>query len=374
MSPQEAARVARLHFGTDPGAVKDYVRDTRRLGFLETLGQDVRYALRGFRRAPLFALTVIGTIAIGLGWNTAAFTIFNSYLLRPIDARDPHSLYGFGWQDLRENRPPLTWSQLDRLRQEHPGFTSVTAIRSLRTRLEGRYAAATLVDGEFFHMLGVNAALGRALLPEDNQDSSPVLVLNYTTWQNRFSGAADVLGRKVLIQGHPFVVVGVMPEEFTGLGHSVSDFWAPLATLPEFEDTPNPFAPETPAPSSPAGCCPARACSKPVAPHRLAAEGDGTSSPVTSAACRPHIASHAGAVESPLSGRLFSIGIVFLLVLLSACANVANMMLARAMSRQREIGIRLSLGAARGRLIQPAIAHRERPARHSSSRARLRRF
>ena len=82
-----------------PGAVKDYVRDTHRIGFLETLLHDIRYALRGFRRAPPFALTVIGTIAIGLGWNTAAFTLFNAAFLRPIDARDPYSLYAFGWQD-----------------------------------------------------------------------------------------------------------------------------------------------------------------------------------------------------------------------------------------------------------------------------------
>ena len=77
----------RLQFGTDPGAVKDYIRDQRRIGFLETLFADVCYALRGFRRTPLFALTVIGTIAIGLGWNTAAFTIFSATMLRPIDAR-----------------------------------------------------------------------------------------------------------------------------------------------------------------------------------------------------------------------------------------------------------------------------------------------
>lgn len=133
MAPEQAARAARLHFGTDPGAVKDYVRDTHGIGFLETLLHDIRYALRGFRRAPPFALTVIGTIAIGLGWNTAAFTLFNAAFLRPIDARDPYSLYAFGWQDRTGNGTPVTWRQLDELRQQRPGLAAITATHSLRS-------------------------------------------------------------------------------------------------------------------------------------------------------------------------------------------------------------------------------------------------
>ncbi len=355
MPPAEAARVARLHFGTDPGAVKDYVRDTRRIGFIETLFHDVRYALRGFRRAPLFALTVIGTIAIGLGWNTAAFTLFNAAFLRPIDARDPYSLYAFGWQDRSGAGTPVTWQQLDDLRQQRPGLAGITAMRSLRTRMDGRFAGATLVDGEFFHMLGVNAALGRTLLPEDNraQDSSPVLVLSYTTWQNRFSGATDILGRKVLIRGHPFVVVGVMPDGFTGLANSLPDLWAPLATLPDFEDIPNPFAPDTPAPVGLAG----RLKPGESAEQAQAALTAWMQRFAPDQAARATLRSLAtlATLASRQLAALLPVAIVFFLVLLSACANVANMMLARGMSRQREIGIRLSLGAARPRLIRQLL-------------------
>jgi predicted permease len=355
MPPAEAARAARLHFGTDPGAVKDYVRDTRRVSFLETLVQDIRYALRGFRRAPLFALTVIGTIAIGLGWNTAAFTLFNAAFLRPIDARDPYSLYAFGWQDRSGAGTPVTWRQLDDLRQQRPGLAGITAMRSLRTRMDGRFAGATLVDGEFFHMLGVNAALGRTLLPEDNraQDSSPVLVLSYTTWENRFSGATDILGRKVLIRGHPFVVVGVMPDGFTGLANSLPDLWAPLATLPDFEDIPNPFAPDTPAPVGLAGRLkPGERAEQ--AQAALTAWMRRLAPDQTPHATLTSLATLANLARRQLAA-LLPVAIVFFLVLLSACANVANMMLARAMSRQREIGIRLSLGAARPRLIRQLL-------------------
>jgi predicted permease len=355
MPPQEAARAARLHFGTDPSAVKDYVRDTRRISFVETLFHDIRYALRGFRRAPLFALTVIGTIAIGLGWNTAAFTLFNAAFLRPIDVRDPYSLYAFGWQDRSGEGSPVTWRQLDELRQQRPGLAGITAMLPLRTRMEGRFAGATLVDREFFPMLGVSAALGRTLLPEDNrsQDSSPVVVLSYATWQNRFSGAADVLGRKVLIHGHPFVVVGVMPDGFTGLGHGMPDLWAPLTMLASFEDMPNAFAPDALAPVILSGRL------KPGESAEQAQAALTAWMRRLDPAQAPHATLMSLATLANLARRqlvgLLPVAIVFFLVLLSACANVANMMLARAMSRQREIGIRLSLGAGRSRLIRQLL-------------------
>jgi len=355
MSPREAARAARLHFGTDPGAVKDYVRDTRRLGFIETLFHDVRYALRGFRRTPLFALTVIGTIALGLGWNTAAFTIFNSVVLRPIDALDPHSLYGFGWQNPDGDSVQLTVSQLEDLRKAHPGFSAITANFPVRIRLDGRFAACDLVDGEFFQTLDINAKLGRTLLPSDDRSpgGSPAAVLSYSAWQNRFGGAADVLGRKLPVQGHPYEVVGVMPEGFTGLGHAFGDVWVSLSNLAQFEDTPNPLSPDAPAPFILAGRLQPGYSEQQAAAALTAWIRNFMPDRV------PRATLMSLATMVPFTDRMFAIltpiAVVFLLVLLSACANVANMMLARAMARQREIGIRLSLGAARGRLIRQLL-------------------
>jgi predicted permease len=354
MSEAEAKRQTRVQFGVGDSA-REECRDARGIGFFETLLQDIRYAMRGFRLRPMFALTVIGTIAIGLGWNTAAFTFFNAVLLRPIDARDPYSLYAFGWQDHAGDGIPVTWRQIEDLRNVHPGLTGITATHSLRTRMDGRIANCTLVDGEYFQMLGVNAAIGRTLLPKDSRSpgSSPAVVLGYTMWQNRFGGAADILGRKVLIQGHPFEVVGVMPEGFTGLGHNYPDLWASLTMITDFEETPNAFAPDASAPVSLAG--------------RLnPGESVGQAQAALTAWMQksaPEQAPHATflslATLASLGRRqlaaLVPVGIVFFLVLLSACANVANMMLARAMSRQREIGIRLSLGAARGRLIRQLL-------------------
>jgi predicted permease len=355
MDAAEAERQARIQFGVGDSA-KEGCRDARRVNFFETLFQDIRYALRGFRKRPLFALTVTGTIAIGLGWNTAAFTIFNAYFLHPIDARDPYSLYAIDWQDRTGEGTPLTWRQLDELRNSHTGLAGISAMLSLRSRMNDRFATCTLVDGEYFHMLGVNAAIGRALSPEDARSpgSSPAVVLSYTTWQNRFNAAGDILGRKVLIHGHPFVIVGVMPQGFTGLGHSLPDLWASLARMADFEDIPpNAFAPDAPALVGIAGRL------KPGESMEQARAALTAWMQRSAPAQMPRAILTSLATPLPLQPRYYAafvpIGIVFLLVLLSACANVANMMLARAMSRQREIGIRLSLGAARGRLIRQLL-------------------
>lgn len=359
MPPEQAARAARLRFGTQPSAVKDYVRDQHRIGFLETLFADIRYAVRGFRRAPLFALTVIGTIAIGLGWNTAAFTVFNAYMLRPIDARDPYSLYGIGWGNRDGDANPFVSNRLDDLRREHPGMTAIAAIYMLRTRLDGRFANCTLVDGEYFRMLGINPAMGRVIGPADDYPGSNLAVLSYGAWQNRFDSAVDIVGQGVVVQGHPFTIIGVMPEGFSGLGHGFPDIWAPLGSAAAFGvpgaagHPPNGLASNPPMAVNLAGRL-APGVRKEQAQaaltawiQRLALEHS------------PYAQLQSLATLVPLSRRVVgpfvSVGVVFFLVLLSACANVANLMLARAMARQREIGIRLSLGAARARLIRQLL-------------------
>jgi hypothetical protein len=325
MNAVEAGRQARIQFGVGDSA-REECRDARHVSFFETLFQDIRYALRGFRQRPLFAATVVGTIAIGLGWNTAAFTIFNAYLLHPIDARDPYSLYAIGWQDRAGNGISVTRRQLEDLRNQHPGLTGITATYALRTRMDSRFATCTLVDGEYFHMLGVNAAIGRTLLPEDNLSpgSSPAVVLGYTTWQNRFGGNADILGRKVQIHGHPFIVVGVMPEGFTGLGHSLPAIWASLANLSDFEDLPNTFAPDAPVAVNIAGrLMPGESMEQ--AQAALTAWMQKSAPEQAPHATLLSLATLATMGRRQLAA-LVPVGIVFFLVLLSACANVANMM------------------------------------------------
>ncbi len=216
--------------------MKEAHTDARRIGLVETLLRDVRYALRGFRRGPLFAAAVIGTIAMGLGWNTAVFTIFNAYVLRPLAVHDPYSLYQIYWTDRAGQNHDFTWSQFQDLRSAQRAFTQVSAFLPFQSRMEGRFAQGTLVSGEYFEMLGVAPLMGRALLPVD---SEPVIVLSYAAWQNRFAADAGIVGRKVSLRGHPFQVIGVMPESFSGLNTRFKfDFWAPIAMRSVLSDGP----------------------------------------------------------------------------------------------------------------------------------------
>ncbi len=125
MNAREAARRARVQFGGVEQA-KEECRDARGIGWIETLLQDVRYALRGFRRTPGFALTVVATIALGLGLNTTLFTIFNAYVLRPVAVRDPYNLYLFTWMNRKGDGHLFTWQELQDFRNQNPAFSEVT--------------------------------------------------------------------------------------------------------------------------------------------------------------------------------------------------------------------------------------------------------
>jgi len=356
MSPAEARRRARIRFGVGDVA-KEECRDARRITFVEHLFQDVRYALRGFRRGPLFAFAVIGTIALGLGWNTAVFTIFNAYVLRPLAVRDPHSLYRIDWTDRAGHGHGFTWNQYQDLRTAQRAFTQVAAFSPFGIRMDGRFAQGVLVSGNYFEMLGVPALLGQARLPADS-GAEPAIVLSYAAWRNRFAADPDIVGRKVSLQGHPFAVMGVMPESFSGLDTRFRfDFWAPIGMTSLLSGGADVLGPEHPERINVAGRLKAD-----VSVQQAQSELTAWVQRVTATEAAEQRAAGAGLFSLATGVRrngvfaaILIVAIPFGVVLLSACANVANMMLARALSRQREIGIRLSLGAGRGRLIRQLL-------------------
>src|SRR5579863_649783 len=165
VSDTEAAGLARVQFGGVEQA-KEECRDARGLFWIDTILQDVRYALRGFRRTPAFALTVVATIALGLGLNTTLFTIFNAYVLRPIAVRDPYSLYQFTWMNRNGENDRFSWREFQDLQNQNPAFSEVLGFDHLGfARVEGHTMFGELVTGNYFRMLGVNAVLGRTLIP-----------------------------------------------------------------------------------------------------------------------------------------------------------------------------------------------------------------
>lgn len=357
MSPEDADRAARRQFGSLT-VVREECRDERRIGLWETLCQDIRYALRGMRRAPGFALTAIVTIGLGLGINTAAFTVFNAYVLRPLAVNDPYALYEAHWVTKSGKTRGFTWAQYQQLRQNNPAFADAIVTRGIQSQVSGRQCFADFVSGNYFSMLGVGAAFGRTLTPADDAERAPAAVLSYAAWQNFFASDQEAVGRKILVHGYPLTIVGVAQAGFSGLGDQMRDFWMPASMYSQVAEGADPFK-LTSSESLEVigrlrlGISAARASVLLNALVPRLADDPGSRNKVAAIALRSnatavHVSPQAFTILLPLTA-------VFMLVLMMACANVANLMLARAVVRQREIGIRLSLGAARARLIRQLL-------------------
>jgi len=361
LSAADARARALARFGPMPLAA-DQCRDARGIGVVDDLIRDALYAFRTFRRAPLAALTIVATVALGLGLVTAVFAVYGIFMLRVDAVRNPGELFSVTME--RSIRPhpdsggPFTRPDYDAMRRETSVFTDAFAMDETAARVEDRLVRGTLVTGNFFQVLGVQTTLGRPLLPEDDERGAgrPMIVLSDTGWRKLFRGDRAVIGRRVVIKGAPYEIVGVMPDGFRGLGITPPDFWAPLALAWHFDDA--------------AG----RA-------DEIGVEIVGRLKPgLSPEAARTALAVWAsGRTEfNRLPGRLRQVWLTprqgtlsandsemlllfsplffaFGLILMIGCANVANLLLARGVSRQQEIGIRLSLGASRRRVIRQLL-------------------
>ena len=358
-SEAEAGRLARLDFGR-VGAVKEDCRGVRGIDSFESTLQDVRYALRSFRRSPGFVLTVSGTIALGLGLNLALFTLFNAYVLRPISIRDPYSLYGFEWTDRQGRGHAFSWDEYKQLERDQPAFDEIAAEQYVYTRVNGHAFQGQMVTGNYFQMLGVIAELGRPLLPEDAAapGREPVIVLSYEAWQSMFGGRRDIVGTKITVRGFPMEVVGVARKGFQGLSEVPRDFWAPLTMAARLQDGPDLFGQEHPERLNVVGRL-RSGQSVSSAEAMLTAWSQRMTLQLPEESKAAGVWLHSEATSIPLTPELLIVFsplvAAFGLVLVLACTNVASMMLARATARQREIGIRLSLGALRRRLIRQLL-------------------
>ena len=360
MPPAEARHVAQARFGSTTLAA-DECRDQRGTALLDNTIRDIQYALRTFKRAPLAALTIVITVSIGLGVVAVLYTVLNTMLFRIDQVPEIDEIYTVvrPQQQVDTDLTLFTRPRFEALRSETQAFSDAYAAHNeLDLRVDGRMMAINLVSGSFFDVANVRPAIGRALSHADDKRGSgnPVIVLSDKGWERHFKRAQDVVGRTVLVAGAGYEIVGVMPQGFRGLEVGAPDLWAPLSRFADF--MPDHRGGDSTVPVQIVGRL-RPGVSMESARAQIAAwdANQSTAKDANGRTMSIELQPRDGTIPQPWEAiAVFTpLFLAFGLILLIGCANVANLLLARGVARQKEIGIRLSLGASRRRIVRQLI-------------------
>jgi predicted permease len=387
VSPHEAQRAARIEMGSTE-TVKNKVRAATWESTAESIWQDIRYSLRIMAKSPGFTAVAILSLALGIGANTAIFTLINNLMLKSLPVSNPQDLVAFGKEFGGGRIAGIPGGPMDifpydlyqQLRQRQSVFQGITAFASFPTMVSIRpnatatatQAISHLVDGNFFNVLGAEPLLGRSILPSDTDapGRNPVAVISYRYWQQILSADPSVIGSAITINGLPFTVIGVMPAKFYGvdLNEESPDLWLPLTMQAEVMQQPTMFAP--------GGL---------QWLHLMGRRKPGTDMKQAQAWITAQVQQYLRDQEAkPISADnnqeiqktfvellpgeagvsnlrityqqpLHILMGVVVLVLLIACANLANFLLAKASAREREFSTRLALGSSRARIVRQIL-------------------
>ena len=374
MSPEAAAREARKRFG-NVQSVREECREARGAGFGETALRDIRFGLRMLRKNPGFTVVAVLTLAFGIGANTAIFSLINGIMLRPVMSRNPGQLVGV-YQHERDNPDRFSLFSypdfVDLRSSEQAVFTDLFAFSRASVGVQGdvtKEVSAALVSANYFSALGVPPALGRVFFSDEETSGSPVTVLSYSFWI-KLGADPSIVGSRLKLTRGEVTVLGVMPRGFSGAQLLSPDLFLPLGTPESLMSGPGLLTPRSLADRSDhrfmlmgrlrPGLNLANVGGALSVLNQQFALADPAEPKARTLICTtPSRFNFSDSPSPKIRGLVQVAGFAFglsVLVLVIACLNLANMMLARGAARRKEIALRLAMGAGRYRILRQLLS------------------